>query len=328
MTVRSITVRYFQGNGIFICGGTRASSCSEPVSRVTVSHVTVNGNEDNGIYVRGSNINRATVQHSYVEGNDGNGISLIAPSGVIGGPQIKNCTVVYNRSAIVISGDDIVKAKLTSNTASRNSSGTGITLDATSQIIRPTLSGNTSSDNPSGIGLYANQNIVNPNISNNHAAGNRTRGIVAYSQGDFNGGQFKGNVVTGNSGWGIWLYGDTSLVKVKLQNNRVVDSSNSGIELEGSNIRNNQIKNNTTSDNGSDGIRLEGTGQGNMIQGNQVIGNQNMGINIYLNNTNNQIKSNTVRGNDGDDLNDENGNCDSNTWKNNTFVTRNQDCIK
>jgi parallel beta-helix repeat protein len=186
------------------------------------------------------------------------------------------------------------------------------------------LTGNTVSENSLGIYLLARFTTLKPNLSDNHVAGNRSKGIAVRSRDGVIGGQFKDNVVMGND-YGIDLNSD-NVDNVKVQGNRVVNNSNNGIWIDQGSK--NQVKNNVVSDNGNDGIRLEGPGQGNKIQGNQVIGNQDNGIQVNSNSTNAQIKGNEARGNDNYDLDDESGGCGSNTWKSNTFVTRSQDCIE
>ncbi len=323
VTVRSIIIRYFQGSGIRICGGTLASNCEEPVSKVSVSHVTAKWNDTTGIHIMGSTITKANVQHAFIEGNGSYGIYLRATTGDINKPQVSKCTATANNGGIRMSGDSIINAKIADNAISRNSGGYGIRLNADYDIIHPKLTGNTFSDNHLGIYVVCDETMKNPTISDNHITGNGTHGIWASAGSDFNGGQFKGNVVTNNAWTGMTV---TRSAKVKFQKNRVVNNGETGMAITSGSK--NQIKNNIVSDNGINGISLTGSGQGSTIQGNQVNGNQNVGIWVNVGNTNAQIKGNIARGNDANDLYDGNIDCDSNSWKGNTFVTRSQDCIQ
>ncbi len=85
------------------------------------------------------------------------------------------------------------------------------------------------------------------------------------------------------------------------------------------------VRNNTVSDN-QFGILLLG-GTGNDVRFNTVTGNFGVGIGIAA--TDNSIFHNTAQGTlGGPDLSDANANCDSNTWKHNTFGTADQPCIQ
>ena len=77
VTVRSIVVRSFPGNGVVVCGGTR-SDCADPLSQTLVSHVTSIGNGGDGILIDGGDHGQAAVLDSYAEGNGGSGIRIYA----------------------------------------------------------------------------------------------------------------------------------------------------------------------------------------------------------------------------------------------------------
>ncbi len=330
MSIRSITARWFERYGIYLCGGTRASNCNEPVSKVNLSRVYVQSNGSNGIYIRGSGIDKATVQHSYAGGSSFNGIRLYSAPGDITNLKISDCTTIDNNSGINIHGRNIINAKLSDNTSCRNSSSYGIRLGANSQLIRPKVIKNTLVGNDFGIYLLGAESVVKITIRDNYVVNNGSEGIyITTVNGQIQGGQVKNNVVLDNDR-GIYFQNDlnissTNMVNVKVQDNQVVDNDREGIRIEGSD---HQIKNNIVSDNGEFGILLDGTGQGNKITGNKVIGNGSNGIYVSQGSTNAQIIKNQAGANNIGDLFDQNSDCDSNTWKNNTFLTRNQDCIE
>jgi len=85
------------------------------------------------------------------------------------------------------------------------------------------------------------------------------------------------------------------------------------------------VRNNTISSNVF-GIVVEG-GTGNDVRFNTVTNNFGVGIGIAA--TDNSIFHNTAQNTvGGPDLSDLNANCDSNTWKHNTFGTADQPCIQ
>jgi parallel beta-helix repeat protein len=85
----------------------------------------------------------------------------------------------------------------------------------------------------------------------------------------------------------------------------------------------NTVRDNNIS-NAVDGIVVL-AGTGNDVRANAATVNF-LGIGVALGATDNDITHNTAQ-NNGLDLDDENPNCDSNTWKHNTFGTANQPCI-
>ena len=88
----------------------------------------------------------------------------------------------------------------------------------------------------------------------------------------------------------------------------------------------NTFRDNTASNN-LDGILIGGTS--NDVRFNTANNNFDVGIGIGFieNSTNNSIFLNTALNNGNFDLADTNANCDSNTWKHNTFGTANETCI-
>jgi parallel beta-helix repeat protein len=87
------------------------------------------------------------------------------------------------------------------------------------------------------------------------------------------------------------------------------------------------VRNNTVTNNVFGIIVIEGS-TGNDIRFNTVTNNFGVGIGVDNGSTDNSIFHNTATGTfGGPDLSDLNANCDSNTWKHNTFGTADQPCI-
>lgn len=98
-----------------------------------------------------------------------------------------------------------------------------------------------------------------------------------------------------------------------------------GFTLNGGN--NNTFNANNSSNNGVRGINLF-VATGNDVRSNTLNGNGQSGVEITSGTgTGNNIHKNTAQGNGIFDLEDDNPNCDSNTWNQNTFGTANQTCI-
>jgi parallel beta-helix repeat protein len=94
------------------------------------------------------------------------------------------------------------------------------------------------------------------------------------------------------------------------------------IQSTGDAVRNNTVSNNLF------GIIAVGGSTNNDIRFNTVTNNFGVGIGIDNGSTDNSIFHNTSTGTiGGPDLSDLNANCDSNTWKHNTFGTADQPCI-
>ena len=96
-----------------------------------------------------------------------------------------------------------------------------------------------------------------------------------------------------------------------------------GILLNESNS--NTIQSNTATNQLVDGIAIY-MGAANIITANTADMNLN-GIHVLAGSTDNTITSNVALNNGGSDLEDDNPNCDNNTWSHNRFNTANQPCI-
>jgi parallel beta-helix repeat protein len=126
------------------------------------------------------------------------------------------------------------------------------------------------------------------------------------------------NSASHNGGNGVELAGNGNIVS-----KNVLDHNLAGIHVD---TDNNQLIGNTVTNN-EEGIELEPGASGNLVKSNQANNNTDDGIDVQSGATSNFIDHNTALGNSNNDLKDHNTNCDSNTWKSNTFSTANQGCI-
>lgn len=112
--------------------------------------------------------------------------------------------------------------------------------------------------------------------------------------------------------------------KNTFQGNSADSNSQHGFTLNGAS--HNTFRSNDASNNAAIGILLF-TAEDNDVRDNTANFNS-VGIAISAGSgTNNALSGNTAQGN-GLDLDDDNTNCDSNTWKKNTFGSANQPCIQ
>ena len=88
----------------------------------------------------------------------------------------------------------------------------------------------------------------------------------------------------------------------------------------------NTFSNNTSTGNNQHGFTMNGANN-NTFTNNVASNNGANGIFLFAG-TGNHFEGNTAQGNGGTDLVDNNAACDSNTWINNIFNTRNQTCIQ
>jgi parallel beta-helix repeat protein len=202
-----------------------------------------------------------------------------------------------------------------------------VTLDLKGHFLIGPQTGGAST----GVGVYvgAQQNVI---VANGTITGfnvgvvlegstfSRVTGIAA--RGDYFGMIVAGghnNAVSGCDASQSGFFGIYSYSAVLTITNSTANSNLAGIADFGTLTT---IQGNTAEFNFNDGIGVHGT-QGT-IQGNIAEFNR---LGFLVAGTGNTIRGNTALGNSGVDLYDQNGNCDSNTWLNNTFVTRDPICI-
>ena len=132
------------------------------------------------------------------------------------------------------------------------------------------------------------------------------------------------NTAYHNGGNGVELAGHGNVVS-----KNVVEHNLEGIHVD---ANNNQITGNTVSENTWDGINLGFGATDNLVKSNTVDNNGADGIDLDFGATHNTVDHNTAVGNGvfllgAFDLEDDNLDCDDNTWKSNTFDTKGSLCI-
>ena len=125
------------------------------------------------------------------------------------------------------------------------------------------------------------------------------------------------NVIAG-VGEGIEIRGASN----RIRRNQIAGANDQGIEVRGPG---NRVVANLAVDAVGDGISI--FSNDNLIRRNRVFSNGDDGIIVVETFGNNRIVSNRALGN-GNDLTDQNPDCDDNVWENNTFGSADpDDCI-
>ncbi|EMI18983.1 Pentaxin, partial [Rhodopirellula maiorica SM1] len=252
------TAAVANGTGVYIY-----QSANNTIGGTTANERNViSGNTANGVYISGSASTGNKVQGNYIGTN------------AAGDAAIANSTAGVN-----------IAASATNNTIGGSIAGAG-----------NVISGNTGH----GVYLSASNNLVAGNIIGLNAAGTaalgNSRGIhVLSSANNVIGGSTAAarNVISGNSGDGIYLSG-SSTTGTSIQGNAIglnaagdasIGNSGSGIFIL-SNVANTTIggttegQGNVITDSGSHGILNLSTAAGNVILGNSIFANTGLGIDL------------------------------------------------
>lgn len=157
-----------------------------------------------------------------------------------------------------------------------------------------------------GLGHHTVQDLITLN--------NNFTGFVVSS--DRN--RLSDNIAIDNRVGGFDILGDNNL----LLRNRSTNNASEGFFVVGDR---NLLGNNTATNN-PDGFLI--IGNRNQIRGNRTLDNDLDGLVILEGAEKNVVVGNRAQGNNIFDLDDLNPGCDANRWQNNTFNSRNQDCIR
>jgi parallel beta-helix repeat protein len=161
-------------------------------------------------------------------------------------------------------------------------------------------------------------NTASNTVTDSTASQNGDKGIQVFGS---SGNTLTRNTANGNNNLGISFefgsYGNTAV-----HNTTNANKGTGGIVLAGGTTQNTVLDN--TCNGNFIGIEVGvygfGEASGNTIQNNTA--NQNViGIQLVQNSSDNTLQGNTALTNGSIDLEDDNSNCDSNTWANNKFVT-------
>jgi parallel beta-helix repeat protein len=176
-----------------------------------------------------------------------------------------------------------------------------------------------------GSGGYfpAARNLVRDNV----IQANGCAGVHLFQRADFN--VIERNVITANAGSGVLL--QPTGPNNSPRDNQVRQNSISANGLDGITERSffNTFSGNLVRANGGSGVRIAEAfvTERSRVLGNTVTGNAVDGVVIERGRHGNEVIGNTASSNGATDLVDQNFQCDSNVWRNNSFGTRNQPCI-
>jgi parallel beta-helix repeat protein len=136
------------------------------------------------------------------------------------------------------------------------------------------------------------------------------------------------NALFNASPWGLQMTADnSSVIGNEVAGNGAFFSDGGGMQIagNGNTISGNMISVSGTSSQPKAGIVVNTVGS--RIFGN--ISDGNWGVGIQVTGTRNQLFNNKAIGNSSNDLQDDNANCGSNLWSDNTFYTRSPaSCVK
>jgi parallel beta-helix repeat protein len=165
--------------------------------------------------------------------------------------------------------------------------------------------------------LLGGTNAIRINGAGNLVAGNTVSGSERGIRIDGIENRVVNNVIAG-VGEGIEIRGASN----RIRRNQIAGANDQGIEVRGPG---NRVVANLAVDAVGDGISI--FSNDNLIRRNRVFSNGDDGIIVVETFGNNRIVSNRALGN-GNDLTDQNPDCDDNVWENNTFGSADpDDCI-
>ena len=278
-----------------------------------------------GIQVKGE---RATVRNgTIIRCNVGLVVGEVADPPEEGHHKIFNVRVLANQEVLYLDDED----------KCNNFKGDGIVFESTDNIAN----GNEILGNQNdGIDLKAGFN----SIKNNTSIGNGGRGYKL--DGDHNWlikNQARINVKEGieiDNGVGIRVINNRATANGKegikvgegaqdgsIKFNKAIANGKGGIVIK-EGATDNSVISNKANANEKEGIKVEEKATYNAIIFNKAIDNGKEGIVVEEDATDNSIIFNKAILNGKDDLRDKHENCDNNTWRWNTFDTKNPECIQ
>jgi parallel beta-helix repeat protein len=284
-------------------------------------------NVNPAIRITASDVHLNMAGYTLTGGGSGRGILVSAPDAdaqceIAGagptGVHINGGTVTGYAAGITLCNAD---GNHVNGMSSIGNAGSGIvaTLDSDDNVIN----GNILSGNQYGLLLLngSDRNRFNTNVcdSNVRLAGSVVQHSGCVFMADSSNNTVSSNEMTGNGMFGVEIArggGNT------VRGNTIVESRAAGIRV--LDTEGNTIRGNTCDSNMQSGIALL-RAVGNRIQGNTTENNR-FGIRLD-DSTANTVQSNTALSNMVWDLFDGSAGCD-NTWKSNTFVTKNVPCIQ
>lgn len=321
VTVISVTVQAFPGDGIQVCGGDPAA-CDDDVSDSTLSDVTVNDNGDEGVEVVGATVSAILLEDCVVNGNTENGVTVNGKAGNFQS-QIENCTTSNNGSRGVNFHSSQIDQMLVGATivdvVANGNGNRGINLNASGDNIESMVADSIANGNGlAGININAGDSTIDPVITGSTAMGNSSSGLVLNGGAPSSGATVTGNESSGNTGNGIST--DTAGT---YSSNILNNNGGDGFEARelGITVENSTISGNTEH-------AVDGNNGGEMtITGNTITGNMSIASALRLPGIDNVIADNTITDNAGDGIDNGFGGAGASTITGNTLLDNGGDGI-
>jgi CSLREA domain-containing protein len=355
VTVANVIVAGFTGTAVHICGGT-PPTCDQDVSGTLVQRVvasqTTNGD---GIRVEGRVNSKTRVLDSVAFHIGDTGIRLFATQSLVS-PRIQGATVrdcgetgIFLRSTGDLTGATIL------DTAAVENAQVGVAVGAPT-IVKPKIANLVAHGN-GGTGIVVagddapSDTITNATISQSTASNNSNAGIVVEGASSTTGVSLADVAVTGSGSWGVLFDGPSAGVTIagavvigNVTDGVLFGADGTGVAIAGTTVADNRgngldlrLVTSTVqaraSANDADGIVLEAStddiagAPGATVTKSSTGGNGGVGVHVANNGIANVVEKNVSLGNTGNDLQDDNTSCGSDTWSGNTFRASNDPCV-
>ncbi len=340
----------FTGTAIHICGGA-PPDCAEDVSGAVVRNVTVGFNDGDGIRIAGRVVKKAQVVDSVVFRAGGCGIRFFADESLVG-PRVQGASAIDSGDCggiLMKATGAIVGATVVDSLAVRGD-GVGIAISG-QDVIKPKISHVVASGNAgTGLLVHADRDGAGAKLSDLLVVGNGSTGLeLASDTGTTAGVKLERVAADGNALQGIELSGRT--VGAKITRTAVVGNTSHGIDatsgmtsvgIDAAKISDVVAAGNDdgfilragasvlqkihAGANTGTGITLfEGDG-GNTVEKNSTCANGRNGITL-IDSLGNVVRDNVALGNGSADLRDDTFGCDANIWTANLFGFGSDPCV-
>lgn len=303
VTVKSLTVIDFGGDGIKVCGGP-ALTCDEPLQGSLIEDVTIDGVSGNGVYFRGQPNQESVVTHSSIAVSGSYGIYIAASSDDVSDARIEDTSVSGATRGIDVYGRRSYSAHI-SGVIVTNVGQTAISVEPSEDNVDTTITNSTVSNYTSrGFDIYG-QPLINPTVMHVAATGG-DYGMELYGGGGVSNAVVRDVTTVGASVAGISVDGSGANSGAELED--VTSSNNPGhgiwINTNSGTLENATLDGCTANNNGGNGITARGVGEnsGTDINGCEVSGNGAYGLLVFGGGSTNSasISDSTINGNAGD----------------------------
>jgi CSLREA domain-containing protein len=340
VTLANVSVDFFEHGAVVICGGV-PPSCDGDLSGVVVRNVLVNLSGDAGISIGGAVVKQVLVADSVVFQSGADGI-MIFGSQSLTGARVERCTASRSGAdGIVLAAPQQTGSAVIDSFALKSGSE-GIRVVSAGDVAKPKLANVVAFIGHDGI-LLDGGRVVAPSITDAVVSGNDEAGIVIASSGGTSGLAMASVTADANGFGGITLDGPPMGTSGEISNARIFRHDAAGIGATGADglrvhdvltaenttgvflsAANSSVQRVHASSNVSGIIVADGAG--NTVTQSAASANASGGIAIEQGSGANVIKQNLALGNSLD-LDDENPDCDANSWTDDVFTTRSRSCI-